>query len=84
MPSYVHAVVSYFFFARIPAGEEPVEVLGVGERLVDDHGRVRVVLDVLLEVEVVLEDVVDDAAEERDVAAGADADPLRRHRRRAA
>ena len=35
--------------------------------------RVRVARDVLVEPAVVLEDVVDDAAEERDVAAGADA-----------
>src|SRR5207245_859442 len=44
----------------IPAAEEPVEILGVAVPLVDDHRRVRVALDVVLEVQVVLEDVVDD------------------------
>src|SRR5438270_19129 len=68
---------------RVPAREEAVELLGVGETRVDDHRRVRVVLDVLAEVQLVLEDVVDDPAEERDVATGADPDVLRGHRARA-
>src|SRR5207248_9298226 len=64
---------------RVPAREEAVEVLSIGERVLDDHRRVRVVLDVLLEPEVVLEDVVHDPAEERDVGPGADGGRLRRH-----
>src|SRR5579871_984284 len=67
----------------VPAGEEAVRVLGVDEALVDDHRRVRVALDVVAELEVVLEDVVRDPAEERDIATGADADVLRAHRARA-
>src|SRR5581483_1788632 len=67
----------------IRAGEEPVEVLGVRELVRDDRGCVRVVLHVLVEPALVLEDVVDDAAEERDVGPGADADVPRRHRARA-
>src|SRR5438270_554854 len=58
----------------VPAREEAVEILGVAEVLVDDHGRVRVPDDVVAELTPVLEDVVDDAAEEGDVGAGADGD----------
>src|SRR5438874_1322048 len=68
---------------RIPAGKEAVEVLCVLELLVDDHRRVRERLDVLVEPALVLEDVVDDPAEERDVAAGPDRDVQVRHRARA-
>src|SRR5207248_6268059 len=67
---------------RIPAREESVEVLGVAEALVDDHRRVRVVPHVFVEDEVVREDVVDEAAEEGDVRAGTDLDPVSRHRGR--
>src|SRR3954451_16206596 len=67
----------------VEPGEEPVEILGVLEALVDDYGRVRVVLDVLVEPALVLEDVVDDAAEEGDVRAGPDRDVRGRHRARA-
>ena len=56
----------------VPAREEAVEVLGVFELLVDDHRRVGVVDDVVAELAPVLEDVVDDPAQERDVAAGPD------------
>jgi hypothetical protein len=55
----------------VPAGEEPVEVLGVLEVLADDRGRVGVGLDVLAELLALGQDVVDDAAEEGDVGAGA-------------
>jgi hypothetical protein len=41
------------------------------------------VLDVLLEEQIFLKQVVDDSAEERDVAAGANLHVLRRHRARA-
>src|SRR5262249_18529835 len=64
---------------RVPAGEEPVAVLGVRELVADDHPGVRVGLDVILEPASVLEDVVDDAAEEGDVAARTDADVPGRH-----
>ena len=65
---------------RVPPAEEPVEVLGVDESLVYDHGRVRVGLYVLLEVPPVLQDKVDDAAEEGDVGAGPQGDVHARHR----
>src|ERR1051326_8348632 len=67
----------------VPPGEEAVEVLGVAVAFVDDDGSVRVVLDVLREVELVLEDVVDQPTEEGDVRAGTDADEPGRHRARA-
>src|SRR5262245_23939268 len=67
----------------IPAREEAVEVLGVLEVLVDDDRRVGVVDDVVAEPALALEDVVDDAAEERDVGACADPDPARRRGARA-
>src|SRR5437868_9642493 len=66
----------------IPTGEEAVGVLGVDELVVDDDAGIRVADDVVAEPAVVLEDVVDDAAEEGDVGPGANADVLRRHRAR--
>src|SRR4029079_2966346 len=57
---------------RVPAAEQPAEVLGGGELAGDDRGRVGVVLDVLAELAAVREDVVDDPAEEGDVGAGAE------------
>src|SRR5919202_6716074 len=48
----------------IVSGEQPVEVLGVGEVLVYDRRRVAVVDNVLLKVPLVFQDVVDDAAQE--------------------
>ena len=59
---------------RVPPAEQAVEVFGVAEILADDRRRVGVVHDVVAEVALVLDDVVDDPAEERDVAAGADRD----------
>ncbi len=67
----------------VEAREEAVEVLGVLEVLADDRGAVREVPDVLPELAAVLEDVADHAAEERDVAAGADRDVEVGHRARA-
>jgi hypothetical protein len=58
----------------VPAGEEARGVLGVLEIPLDHHRAVGVVLDVLLEPGVVLEDVVDDPAQERDVGPGSDLD----------
>src|SRR5215210_4324353 len=55
----------------VPAGEQARGV-GVLEVLGDDRGRVGVDLDVLLEVLLVLEDVVDQAPEERDIGARPD------------
>ena len=56
------------------AAEQARQVLGVLETLLDDRRGIGVVQDVLLEPAVVAQDVVDEAAEEGDVAAGADAD----------
>src|SRR5918911_723081 len=55
---------------RVPAAEQAVGVLGVLEPLVDDGRGVGVAGHVLLEVALVLDDVVDDRAEEHDVTAG--------------
>src|SRR5918999_46940 len=52
----------------VPAGEEPVGA-GVLELLGDEGGSIGVVDDVVLEVALVLEDVVDQAAQERYVRA---------------
>ena len=65
----------------IVAGEETVEIFGVSEVIVHDYGRVRVVDYVVPEIAVVLEDVVDDAAEEGYVGAGPDRDVEVRHSR---
>ena len=63
----------------VEAGEQPVEVVDVLELVADDVRRVGVADDVLAEVQLVLQDVVDDPAEERDVAAHPDRDVLVRH-----
>src|ERR671938_659210 len=75
-PAAVPAVARLLALGRV-AGRARRLHPGVLPRLV------RVRLDVLLEPAPVLEDVVDDPAEEGDVTAGADADELRRHRARA-
>ena len=67
---------------RVPAREVPGRVLGVLEAPIDDHRAVGVVLDVILEPGVVLEDVVDDPAQERDVGPGPDRDVAVGHRAR--
>ncbi len=56
----------------VEAGEHAVEVLGVAEVLAQDGGRVGVVEHVLVEVQLVLQHVVDDRAEEGHVGAGPD------------
>src|SRR4051812_16507328 len=56
----------------VPSGEDAVEVFGVGELLGYDSGRVGVGFHVLLEIPLVLEDVVDDPAQESDVGPGPD------------
>ena len=58
--------------ARVPAREQTVQVLGVAEVLADDRGRVRVPHHVVAELAAVLEDVVDDPAEEGDVVPGSE------------
>jgi hypothetical protein len=58
----------------VVAAEQAVEILGVPESLLDDRRCIGVVEHVLLEPAVVAQDVVDQAAEEGDVAARADAD----------
>ncbi len=55
-------------------GEEPGQVLGVPKLRLDDHRPVGVGLDVLVEPLPVLDDVVDDAAEEGDVGSGSQGD----------
>ena len=66
----------------VEAREEPVEILGVTEPLVDDHRCVRITLDVLVEPALVLDDVANDSAEKGDVCARTDRDVLVGHRAR--
>ena len=82
-PRTARSSTSYLPFSGSQPEKRPSLSSVSGNSLVDDHRRVRVAHDVLVELALVLEDVVDDAAEEGDVAAGADADVLRRHRARA-
>ena len=56
---------------RIEAREEAAQLIGVLEVLADDRRSVRVADDVLAEVLLLAQDVVDDAAKEGDIAAGA-------------
>src|SRR5947209_18076025 len=68
----IHAFVTPFgnvvlALLLVPSAEETVQVFRVFEILVDDRGRVRVVEQVLLEVALVLNDIADNAAQERDV-----------------
>src|SRR5579871_2719954 len=74
--AFVHprgSIVGFFF--GVPAGEETFEFFGVFELFGDDYGRVGEMDAVLAEDEVVGQDVVDEAAEENDVGAGADRHP---------
>ncbi len=56
----------------VQAGEDAVEILGVAEVLADQGGGVRIGEDVLPEVLLLAQDVMDDPAEEGDVAARPD------------
>src|SRR5205823_3387046 len=67
----------------VPAAEDALEVFGVLEVFADDRRRVRVRLDVLLEVAVVLDDVVDEPAEEGDIRSRTERNVDVRHRARA-
>ena len=70
--------------SRLPAREEAVEILGVAEVLVDDHAaRSCSCTTYSSEPPLVLEDVVDDPAEEGDVASRPGCRHVRRHRARA-
>src|SRR5579862_6730676 len=51
----------------VPSGEESVQILGVTKLLADQHGSVGVALHVLAEIFVILERVVNQAAEEKNV-----------------
>src|ERR1035437_8469725 len=61
---------------RVVAGEDAVEVVHILEVVADQRGRVGVGDDVVVEVALVGQDVVDDPAEEHDVAAGPQRDVL--------
>ena len=71
------SLVSYVPFSACQPEKKPVQLLGILEPLVDDHRGIRVVHDVLAELAAVLEDVVDDPAQEGDVRAGPEADVSR-------
>ena len=81
-PAYCQRRVVVRAGLRVPAGEEAVEVLGVLEVLPQDGGRVGVGHHVVPELAAVGEDVVDDGAQEGDVAAGPDGDEDVGHRAR--
>src|SRR5438067_6198056 len=68
---------------RIPAAEVAAQIFGIAKILAQDHGRVGVVANVLRKPEIILEDVIDHAADEDDVAAGTQRHPNVSHRRRA-
>lgn len=76
-----HAIVRHVL--GVVSGEETVEIFGVPERVGHDRRGVRVVYDVLAEFAAFAEDVVDDAAEERDVGARPDRHVARRDGARA-
>src|SRR3954452_9516778 len=67
----------------VPARKQTVQILGVQDTIVDDHRRIGVLEQVLPEVPAVLEDVMDDASQERQIAAGAELDVGARDRARA-
>src|SRR2546423_1647332 len=69
-----------FLLVVVPA-EDSGKVFGVGKSFLNDRRGIGVMQDVFLEVFFVRKDVIDDAAEESDVAAGADADEVVAHRR---
>jgi hypothetical protein len=51
----------------IPTGEEPVELAGVFEPLVDDRRKIGEGERVFLEPQIVFENVIDDPAEKGDI-----------------
>ena len=70
---FVHpcpGVVAALFL--LPAAEQAVQVLGIAELIANDRRRIRVVDNVVLEIALVLDDVTDDAAQERDIGSGTD------------
>ena len=70
-----------FLLLLVPAGEDAAQVFGVAEIFANDHGRVGVVLHILAEVLVVLQRVVNQAAEEENVGTRAQRHPDVGHRR---
>ena len=64
----------------VPSGKKAVEVLGVPEVVAEERRRVRVVDDVVAEVALVLDRVANQRAEENEIAAGAEREPVVRHR----
>ena len=66
----------------VPSGKEPVEILGIAEVFTDDRRGVGVVDDVLAKVASLLQDIVDDAPEQREVRPRAERNPDVRHRGR--
>jgi len=64
------------------AGEHASRVVRVGEAFVDDDRRIRIMLDVFVEPAAVFQDVMNDTAEECDIAAGTDFRILRCDRAR--
>src|SRR5262249_27897583 len=69
-PMTGHRIVDAGF--RVKAAEQTVQILGILEALLDQSRRIGEMKNVLLEPAIVGQDVVDHAAQKRDVAAGAD------------
>ncbi len=65
---------------RVPAAEQAIELFGVLKLIADDQRGVGIRDDVIVEIAVVREDVMDEAAEEGDISAGTN--EARRYRRR--
>ena len=65
----------------VPTGEQTVQVFCIPKIVAQDRGRVGVIYHVLAEFFAVLKDVMDESAEENDVAARAQRHPDIRHRR---
>ena len=69
------------FLLLVPAGKDAAQIFGIAKILADDHGRIRIVLDVLAEVLVILQRVMNQSAQEENVGAGTQGYPDIGHRR---
>ena len=66
----------------IPSGEEAVQLFSVAQVVAQNRRRVRVGHDVIAEPAIVVDRVVDHRAEKREIASGAQRQPVVGHRRR--
>ncbi len=66
-PGFGRVLLLFF----VPAGEQAAKVFGIAEVFTHQHCRIRVVQDVVVKILIVLQNVIDDAAEEQNVGPGA-------------